>query len=540
MAIVDSHQESIISGQFRIFLEGVSRAKDTFRNPEVCWGINTNNCSGIKSKQVFFMEMDLLAPVKVAPNTPPIAIAKASISLLPVMYLSLIVLLSFLGTYFLVWYCLKMLHQNEGQLRNYLGNEVLKVLATGEIEDTKYLPNEIRFMAETLLKKINQLQKSNVDRVKNEALGKMAAQVAHDIRSPIVALENVLGDSSSLPENNRILVRMALNRIKDIANGLIEKFNNNDDNSLMDPKLVSTVLLSSAVESIASEKRMQLKLKLGIEIEAKIDSESYGLFANVNLAQLKRILSNLCNNAIEAIDKDRGQVVISLSSTEEKVLIQIQDSGKGMDSELLRIILSEGGSHNKSNGMGLGLKHTKEMLAYWHGSLEIDSKPNEGTKVTVILPRARPLSWFVSKICIEPNSFIVILDDDFAIHEVFRSRLNDLKIQQHNIQVIHLTTAAEFQKVIHTLEDKKVLYLCDYELKGQEFTGIELIERNSIIHRSILITSRFDERPVFEKANELNLRRIPKGLAHIVPIEVQNNSLNSNYDVIVNDDHHVH
>jgi signal transduction histidine kinase len=50
---------------------------------------------------------------------------------------------------------------------------------------------------------------------------KVARQVSHDIRSPLSALDVVLSSVSSLPEEQRILARLAINRIKDIANNLL-------------------------------------------------------------------------------------------------------------------------------------------------------------------------------------------------------------------------------------------------------------------------------------------------------------------------------
>jgi hypothetical protein len=52
-------------------------------------------------------------------------------------------------------------------------------------------------------------------------LGQMAAQVAHDIRSPLAALDMVLEEISSLPEDLRLIVRRAVGRIKDISNNLL-------------------------------------------------------------------------------------------------------------------------------------------------------------------------------------------------------------------------------------------------------------------------------------------------------------------------------
>lgn len=55
-----------------------------------------------------------------------------------------------------------------------------------------------------------------------KSYAELAAQVAHDIRSPLAALEVVSGDVAHLPQDNRILIRSAIGRIRDIANSLLD------------------------------------------------------------------------------------------------------------------------------------------------------------------------------------------------------------------------------------------------------------------------------------------------------------------------------
>jgi signal transduction histidine kinase len=74
-------------------------------------------------------------------------------------------------------------------------------------------------------------------------LSSLARQVAHDIRSPLAALDVGLSDLGELPENKRILVRTAVNRIKDIANNLL---NQNKAESLVNSLEMTSITTNSA------------------------------------------------------------------------------------------------------------------------------------------------------------------------------------------------------------------------------------------------------------------------------------------------------
>ncbi len=152
--------------------------------------------------------------------------------------------------------------------------------------------------------------RKNLENKRLESMNHLATQVAHDIRSPLAALENILNRLNNLPEPERILTRTAVNRIKDIANNLIErnrevtanKPESREKHKVQTNEASTTFLLVSLVEPLLTEKRMQFRSKIDIDIDLQQDESSYGLFSRVQPSEFKRVLSNLINNSVEALD----------------------------------------------------------------------------------------------------------------------------------------------------------------------------------------------------------------------------------------------
>jgi anti-sigma regulatory factor (Ser/Thr protein kinase) len=247
-----------------------------------------------------------------------------------------------------------------------------------------------------------------------------------------------------------------------------------------------------------------------------------GFLSKVQAIEFKRLLSNLINNAVEALST-RGQVAIHLYGKEDQVILEIGDNGKGIPEEIMSKIMVRGASFGKQGGSGLGLYHAKSRIENWGGKLLLQSSVNVGTTVQLILPRAPSPSWFVPMIRLSENSTIVVIDDDKSIHEVWGGRFQSLKLFEHHIQVIHLSNpdeAKKWKQNENNITSRQVLYLCDYEFIGSKQNGLDLIEQLDIGSSSILITSHYEEPEIRERCKHLKVKLIPKELAGFIPIEI--------------------
>ncbi|HBA60381.1 MAG TPA: hypothetical protein DCZ92_06120 [Elusimicrobia bacterium] len=362
---------------------------------------------------------------------------------------------------------------------------------------------------------------------KEAAIGRMAAQVAHDIRSPLVALDTALKNAAALPEEQRVMARHAVNRIRDIANHLLEKHKTQPDGAFAGAGTTSGVrpqethLLSSLIEPVVAEKRLQFEPRAGIAIEFDLSAESYGLFAAVQPVELRRLVSNLLNNAVEAI-AETGTVRLSLASSGGSVLISVEDTGKGIPAELLGKLGQKGETYGKPGGSGLGLYHARTMAESWGGKLELSSGPG-GTKVTVSLPAAAAPAWFVSRLELPAGMAAVVLDDDDTIHQVWKGRFESSRVGEKGVELYRFSSPDKFRGWIKDNPAKAggAVYLLDYELLGFAETGLSLAQELGLADRAILVTSRYEEKRILEECLRLKIRMIPKGLAGLVPVSVR-------------------
>ncbi|OGR46127.1 MAG: hypothetical protein A2X40_07065 [Elusimicrobia bacterium GWC2_65_9] len=364
---------------------------------------------------------------------------------------------------------------------------------------------------------------------KESAIEQIAAQVAHDIRSPLAALEIVSGAIAQLPEDKRILIRAAVGRIRDIANNLLDRRRarvagaGSPSAASVAPEAASPRLLSSLIDPVVSEKRLQFRSHSRVDIEPRLDASSYGLFAAVQPVEFKRLLSNLVNNAVEAFGEGAGAVSVSLSAREGRALVSVQDNGKGIPPEVLAKLGRRGETHGKVGGSGLGLYHARSSAESWGGSLELSSEVGKGTTAILALPLAPAPGWFVPELLLAPGKAVVILDDDESIHQVWQGRLDALRAGAQGVPVVHVSTPDEIRDWVknEAAAAREALYLFDYELLGHRETGLALAEELGLGERVVLVTSRYEESEVLEGCRRLRARMIPKGLAGFVPIRVQ-------------------
>ena len=112
--------------------------------------------------------------------------------------------------------------------------------------------------------------------------------------------------------------------------------------------------------------------------------EGEDFICNGDKSKIQIALRNIFTNAVEAIG-EQGKIQIKLARGKPGLTIEISDSGVGMGRETLDRIFEPYFS-TKEVGTGLGLSIAKKIVEDHSGKIEVSSKKNAGTKITIVLP----------------------------------------------------------------------------------------------------------------------------------------------------------
>jgi signal transduction histidine kinase len=372
-----------------------------------------------------------------------------------------------------------------------------------------------------------------VDLELSEALANQAEQVAHDIRSPLAALNVAIKDIQFAKHDNYEMMRSAVNRIHNIANELLVKDSNLDDNL---PIQKEPILLSSLLESIITEKRLQYRNRNSVDLILSPSENSYGLFSYVSPNEFKRVLSNLINNSYDSISS-AGNITVEVDRNEQHIIVRILDSGIGITPDKIEHIFEKNVS-NKKEGSGLGLFHARNSIESWGGTISVESNLEMGTLFEIkLIPASHP-SWFIPELQLVQNKILVIVDDDISIHQMWKGRINSSLSNEQVPEIVNFLDPAKFEEWFLENPSKYLQVLMDLEFVGNSKNGLNLIKDNKLEPFSILVTSRFEESWVQKECSKNNLRLLPKALTSYIPITMDNgkNNLKDNQIALLLDD----
>ncbi len=265
----------------------------------------------------------------------------------------------------------------------FFGCTVLALVVIVQLVNT--ITNRLREADEKQNQALTEAQFTN----KFASIGRLAAGVAHEINNPLAIIDQKAGLMTDLLEFSEEFDHK----------GKLTKSVESILDAVQRCKVITHRLLGFARRMDVTFEHIDisdlLREVLGfLEQEALYNRIRFELSFAENLpmvfsdrGQLQQIFLNIINNAIDAIGKD-GLITLSAELyDEENIDVNIQDTGPGMSSEIVKRIFDPFFTTKElGKGTGLGLSITYGLAQKLGGNITVESKVSEGTTFTVRLP----------------------------------------------------------------------------------------------------------------------------------------------------------
>lgn len=223
------------------------------------------------------------------------------------------------------------------------------------------------------------------------SLGELAAGIAHELNQPLHSLAFTL-DNILLYLNSNEADPSYLNSKMDFLFDDITRMRKSIDHIRHFSRQKSDIPdedydVNEAIMQTVSLVQKQYA-KQGVELVTKLHTPLPHLFGNP--FKLEQVLLNLLSNARDAVidvDCRHKSLELSTSMQDERLIVCVKDSGKGMDRETReKAFNSFFTTKDMNQGTGLGLTICKGVIEDMGGSIQIESEPGVGTIVSISLP----------------------------------------------------------------------------------------------------------------------------------------------------------
>ena len=216
------------------------------------------------------------------------------------------------------------------------------------------------------------------------------ATLTHDLRTPLLAAIQTLkffldGSLGPVEEKQGVLLSTMLQSNEDLlglVNALLEVYRFESGKlTLCKTNFPIKDLITQCYDELkplADKKNIAFKLECDIDDKVEILADK---------AELKRVIINLCGNAVNYTNKD-GEIQIIAKAQSGDLIFSVVDNGNGIPKEDIPHLFnrfSQGTSRKRSTGTGLGLYLSRQIIEAHGGKIWLDSKLNKGSEFTFLL-----------------------------------------------------------------------------------------------------------------------------------------------------------
>ena len=210
---------------------------------------------------------------------------------------------------------------------------------------------------------------------KFEAFNRMSAFVVHDLKNIVTQLSLMIknaerhGDNPEFRRDMDETVRHALEKMRQLMLQLREGARPAGVSSG-----VSLNAIAQRLHTSVKQRGRDLRLSLQDAVETRGIEE-----------RVERVIGHAVQNAFDASAEDQP-VTLTLDVVGSYARVQVKDEGVGMSPEFVQERLFKPFQSTKTHGMGIGAFESLQYVRELGGKMEVDSAPQQGTRITFLLP----------------------------------------------------------------------------------------------------------------------------------------------------------
>ncbi len=254
-----------------------------------------------------------------------------------------------------------------------------------DITERMNMEEQLRELSENLSQKVEEqthelkeTQEKLIYREKMEAVGKFAGGISGKLKSPFEIINNSLfnlrlklKDTGEDVRRDLNIIQQAINRACDLVLGLPEY-----------TRFKVPMLIKGDINTIVQEVLIDSEIQENIVVESQLDKNLPQIDFDPN--QIKQAFINIILNAVQAMPNG-GRLTIKSKLIDDSIEVDFKDTGEGISEENLKKVFEPLFS-TKTENIGLGLPIVKDIINKHNGTVAIESKIGEGTKITIKLP----------------------------------------------------------------------------------------------------------------------------------------------------------
>jgi PAS domain S-box-containing protein len=250
-----------------------------------------------------------------------------------------------------------------------------------DITERKQLQQKLEEYAKQLEELVDERTRELKDKERLAAIGETAGMIGHDIRNPLQAIINELFIArqamSSYPSKDTKEGLESISLIQEQADYISKIVSDLQDYARPLNPEYETVKLADLVTSVFQTINTPKNITTEINVQDFLEFRTDTTF-------LKRVLTNLANNAIQSMP-DGGKLTLTAYKKEYETTIKVSDTGKGIPEEVKPRIFTPLVT-TKAKGQGLGLAVVKRLIEALQGTVNFESQEDKGTTFIVTLP----------------------------------------------------------------------------------------------------------------------------------------------------------